>query len=476
MSIHLTVSSMQLSIQDLLAAQNPWWADPAARSARQLPVRRDVFEPLWAEVFGPGAGGRACVLVGPRQVGKSVLLGQIADRALDEGLKGRSLVAFDFSDERYAALPEPRPTIRDVVELAPHRGEMERPGVFLLDEVTKSSAWADTLKQHVDLSRGRPDPERFLATDSSASLLRGGARESLQGRIDEHWISGLLYREFLRILGGGADPEEVVRRVPNATERYLSIGGLPEHARSEDYPRVRERIRHDADRAIVRDLLRERPIDVVRTHRLFVSLVLDSGAIFVAAERGRSLTGGDQRGTDARTVAEWLRLLEQAGLLVSLQPRNHPPRGSRASKARPKVYAEDHGMIAAHAPFAAPMEQAEVRGRVFESVVLRHLRDVQARLRRSGRDCVLSFFRSGNEFELDFVMDMDARSIAVEVTSSRNPAKKLASALRACERARIPELILIHGGFEEKSGEHHRTLPCERFLMDPLAQIERGAR
>jgi predicted AAA+ superfamily ATPase len=86
---------------------------------------------------------------------------------------------------------------------------------------------------------------------------------------------------FLAITGESV--RDTLRRVPNAVERYLMAGGFPEHAQSDDYYQVRERLRADiADRAIRRDLLRL-GVDVERLRALFVYLVQDSGAILNAA-------------------------------------------------------------------------------------------------------------------------------------------------------------------------------------------------
>ncbi|MCL5044782.1 MAG: hypothetical protein M1336_05785 [Deltaproteobacteria bacterium] len=84
-------------------------------------------------------------------------------------------------------------------------------------------------------------------------------------------MRGLTFAEFLRLL---AFPDEslqdLLRRIPNAVERYLQVGGFPEHARADDYRQARERLRVDvAERAIGRDLLRL-GVDVEQVRRLFV--------------------------------------------------------------------------------------------------------------------------------------------------------------------------------------------------------------
>src|SRR5438067_12727008 len=88
-----------LLIGQIAADQNPWWSDPAARRASQYPVARDLLDALLRHVQRQG-DRRAAVVIGPRQVGKTTLLLQIADRALKEGWPAQNLTYFNFDDDR----------------------------------------------------------------------------------------------------------------------------------------------------------------------------------------------------------------------------------------------------------------------------------------------------------------------------------------------------------------------------------------
>lgn len=83
-------------------------------------------------------------------------------------------------------------------------------------------------------------------TDSSATLLRGGGRESGQGRWDEYVLDALTYREYLQLLSEGETLERTEVRLGQPLERFLRSGGYPEHLLTDDFARVRKRIRTDA--------------------------------------------------------------------------------------------------------------------------------------------------------------------------------------------------------------------------------------
>jgi predicted AAA+ superfamily ATPase len=449
MSLLWVGESIAMISTEILQDQNPWWQDPSARRAQRFPVRRDLQSRLLARVQQI-EDRRATVLLGPRQVGKTVLLFQVADDLLGAGWPSANLTYFDFSDDRLTE----EVSAREVADALPVGADPELPRVLLFDEVHFAPGWDRWLKQAVDAGG-----TRIVVTDSAASVLRDGARESGQGRWDEIRIEGLTLPELARLQAG---PEEdvaaVLRRLPNLAERYLALGGFPEHALSEDPSLVRARLRSDiVERAILRDLVR-RDVDLARVRDLFVYLARDSGAVFDATARGRDLDA------DPRSVREWIRLLEETMLLASLELGTR--RASTGLRARPRIYAADHGLVAA---FASLPHQPGLRGRLFEAVVFRQLREIA---RASGLR--LSYFRHSDDLELDFVLEGDAGIVcAIEVTSAaRLREEKLERVRKAGAALGVDRLFLVHGGFVDEKAEGVRPIPLARFLMDASAVLE----
>ncbi|MGH7150970.1 MAG: ATP-binding protein [Planctomycetota bacterium] len=440
-------------LDPILQDQNPWWDDPGARRAIAYPVRRDLHAEVFRKV-GRLDDRRAALVVGPRQVGKTVLLLQTADALLDADWPPRNLTYFDFSDDRLPTRPEMSP--RQVTETRPPGGRSDRPHVFLLDEIGRCPNWAPWLKQAVERTR-----DRFVVTDSAASRLRLHARESGLGRWDDHHMEGLSFREFLRLVGRKEEREEdALLRLASPLERYLTLGGFPEHATSEAFDEVRRRIRSAvAEKAVGKDLADE-DLDLPRVKDLFVYLVQDSGAIFDAAARGRDL------GSDPRSVRRWSDVLQETLLVVPLHRRT--PRASARLRAKPRLYAADHGLIVAFAPIHA---EASVRSRVFEAVVYRHLRDAA---RTAGGE--IGYFRTDEDLEVDFVVDERNRAIAIEVTCSATPdGEKIDRLRRAAGRMGASSALLVHGGTIEQVRGPVVLVPLPSFLMDPLAFLRRRA-
>lgn len=440
-----------MSTVPLLEAQNPWWRDPDARLAAVYPVRRDIHETIYNSL----GGTRAIVLGGARQIGKSVLLQQFADRLLGEGWPPGNLTRFDFSDERLV-LPGGQPfSARDVVEAAPQNVVPDRPRVFLFDEIGQSLNWAPWLKQAVDASRASAVKHIYVVTDSAATLLLSDAGESGVGRWDEYRLETLSFREYLRFMAWPDESEdEVLRRIPNALERYLRRSGFPEHVYEESEATVRRRLRADiADRSIRRDLLRF-DLDVEKALRLFVYLVQNSGAAFDATKCASLLQA------DRRAVQKWAHHLEGMHLLERLDRHAVPPSARLRQTAR--VYAADHGLISAFAAAVDPLGDEAVRAAVFEALVFRHLRDVP--------DVgPLGYYRSESGQEADFVLhDAAGRVVIIEVTgSARLRSEKLERMQEISRKLKAARRVLVYGGFVPQRKEHGEILPLQAFLLDP---------
>ena len=320
------------------------------------------------------------------------------------------------------------------------------------------------MKRAVDESRSGESPLRILATDSAASLLHSGARESGVGRWDEMPIESLRFSEFRRL-------SEAVQPLPPASvvERFLLRGGYPAHLTTPDDSLVHQRILEDVvGRAIYRDLARLR-LDTESVHRLFVYLARSSGSVFNATKRAKNLE------SDPRSVQKWLRALIDARLVFELPQRlvqrssHNDTKASTQLRAHPKIYAGDQGLVSALLwPF-----QANLRPKLFETAVVRELRGLLAGISGSS----LSYFRRRNTEETDLVLDIPEGAVAIEVTSSRDPQRILEKARnvsRDGERMGAIRKLVVHGGPEMEAHQGVRLVTLAAFLELPAEAVGVG--
>jgi uncharacterized protein len=456
MDIFCYYRSIMLDLSSIIRDQNRWWANPSHRETVRFSRRRDVFGHL-LKYLGDNPGGRAAVLLGPRQVGKTTLLLQLADDLLDRGWPPGNITFFDFSDDRLVSPASPR----EVVSVSPVGLSTEFPRVYLLDEIQNADDWQKWLKSAVDESRRSAAPgSRFILTGSAAASLRQGGVESGQGRWDELPIEGLTLAEFLRIgAPQGEDSPPTSIRDPQAYARYLEIGGFPEHlSLLVPVRESRQRIREDiADRAILRDLL-QTGLDIERLRRLLVYLISGSGNTWNQAKRAEDLEA------NRKSVGEWLSALEETRLIARLERERHARSKAQAQlRSQPKIFASDHGLITAFSSYPEPLEVPDVRARVFEAAVFRHLREVA---RSSGG--MLGFGRIDEDLEIDFIVRYATHSVGIEVTSSTDAKpRKLARAARAMSDLGIDRKVLVHGGLVSDMTSEIKLVPLHEFLLTP---------
>lgn len=292
---------------------------------------------LLAQRLAEPAPGRIQLLSGPRQVGKTTLLLELADR------RGAEAV-YAAADAPEAALPGFwERLVARAEEVAASRGR----AVLLLDEAHLVHDWAARLKGIWDRFRRRKLPVHVVATGSSALHLAAGSRESLAGRFERltlsHWSADSVARVF------GVEPAE-------AAELVVRMGSYPgafplrgDLRRWEAY--VRDAI---LEPAIGRDLLALAAVRRPALLRQVFGAAASSPAQIVSLQK---LQGQLQDPGALATLAHYLLLLEEAFLVASLPKFSTSPSRRRASP--PKLVTLDNALLAVMDPRGAPTAESD---------------------------------------------------------------------------------------------------------------------
>jgi hypothetical protein len=177
---------------------------PSHSSSISEPLESDTYCSVRGLLLGrlrERAPGKIQLLAGPRQVGKTTLLHEIAAE-----WGGRAIYA--SSDAPEAELPGWADGIwRRALDNA-----SAGPAVLLLDEVHFLPDWSRWLKARHDEVVRKKIPLHTLATGSSALGLGAGSRETMAGRFEKlslhHWGAGAL----VDLLGVKWSGDEIRRR------------------------------------------------------------------------------------------------------------------------------------------------------------------------------------------------------------------------------------------------------------------------
>lgn len=366
----------------------------------------------------------AVVVTGARQTGKSTLAATLAP-----------------GSRRYASLDD-----LDVLDAARRDPEalVGGSGAVTLDEVQREPSILAAVKRAIDRDR---KPGRFLLMGSANLLLMRQVSESLAGRASYLTLWPMTRREQRGDGRAGRWEELLAAREEDWLDLLVASDDEPEDwrqlARRGGFPTPALELGTARERTIwfdgyVRTYLERDLQDLAAItalpdfRRLMRAACLRLGQLVNQTELGRDVS------LPQATVHRWLNLLETSYLLVRV-PAYAVNRTKRLIKAQ-KLYWGDTG-IALHLA-----GDAELGGAVLENLVLADLlawRD--ARLERAE----LTYWRTTNGEEVDFVVETAGKLLPIEVKAGARPRLSDAAHLRSFraeygEKARAA--LLLHTG------------------------------
>ena len=274
-------------------------------------------------------------------------------------------------------------------ETIPHRNF-----ILVLDEIQKIPNWSEAVKGLWDADRALERPMHVILLGSAPLLVQQGLTESLAGRF-----------ELLRMTHWSF--EEMNRAFDIDLPQYIYYGGYPGSIEYID----------DQHRwtSYVRDSLIEPNIrkDIFMMTRVDKKILLKNLFELGCQYSGQELSytkmlGQLQEAGNTTTLAHYLDLLTQAGLLTGLEKYANQPQRRRASSPKLNVLNTALMSVTSGYSFEEARQDRSYWGRLVESAVGAHLYN------RSIPDCKLYYWRDGHD-EVDFILVKGKRIIAVEV-------------------------------------------------------------
>ncbi len=370
------------------------------------------------------------VLAGPRQVGKTTLVGQLLDAAEQPS----HLVSADGTANASTAWLEQ--------QWENARMKWRQSGapslLFAVDEIQKIPNWSETVKANWDADTRDQLPLKLVLLGSSRLLLQQGLTESLAGRFELSYLGHWSLAEMEAAFGFSA-------------EQFAWFGGYPGAASLISEELRWKKYVADAliEPSISRDILSLTRVDKpALLRRLFELGTVFSGQILSYTK----VLGQLQDAGNTTTLAQYLRLLDSAGLLGGLEKFGDIVRQRGSS---PKFQIHNTALLAAQLPetFAEITASPEKWGRIVESAVGAHLLNCG---RQSGFE--VNYWREGND-EVDFVLQNRGKIWGIEVKSG---AKLSLGGMEVFRKKFNPDKMLLIG-----TG----GLPWQDFLKINPAEI-----
>lgn len=312
---------LEKQILGRLKVDNPWWTEgkiPSYYQGMNPRLYLDIFYPLVRDVDIQ----RALILMGPRRVGKTVMLYHSILRLIDEGVSPQNIIYVSVETPIYNGI-----LLEQLFYLAKQvlgkESADERFYVFF-DEIQYLRDWEIGLKSLVDTYHN----VKFVASGSAAAALRKSSDESGAGRFTDFNLPPLLFFEYIhlrnydqlmrpaRVEWEGIESDVYgtidIDKLNGLFIDYINYGGYPEVAFSS---RIQEDpgqfVRHDiVDKVLLRDLPSLYGIsDVQELNSLFTMIAYHSGMEFSYEGLAR------ESGVKKDVIRKYVQYLEAAFLI-----------------------------------------------------------------------------------------------------------------------------------------------------------------
>jgi predicted AAA+ superfamily ATPase len=312
-------------------------------------------------------------LLGPRGTGKSTLLKSWFPEAL----------WFDLLDqgELYRLLRSPGAFAQAVEAQSPDRW-------IVVDEIQRAPALLDEVHRLIE-----KDGRRFALSGSSARKLRRGAANLLAGRAFVHHLFPLTHFELSK-------------NVP--LNAFLEFGGLPKIALEKTSSIKIERLRAYVGTYLAEEIKAEAVSrNVERFNRFLRVAALANGQVTNLSNIARDSS------MSRSTVSTHFSILEDT-LIGAFLPA-WQPRLKVKETGHPKFYFFDTGVFRELTDRGGESPTPEERGVLLETAVFHELRAAREYQRKSG---TLSYWRTHEGVEVDFVWTKGEKTVAMEVKSA----------------------------------------------------------
>lgn len=304
--------------------ENNWWIENSIDADYKAMPRRNYFE-IFKPLVYEKTIRRAVVLMGPRRVGKTVMLYHLIQDLIDNGINPQKIIFITIENPIYNNI-----LLEQLFIYAKEAtGLKDREGWFVIfDEVQYYKNWEVDLKSLVDSYRN----DKFIVSGSAAAALKFASDESGAGRFTDFLLPPLTFHEYISMkeLDHIIKPTEITWRAEkidfftsiNIVElnkhflKYINFGGYPEVIFSEKIQENPGRyIRQDiVDKVLLRDLPSLYGIsDTRELNSLFTTIAYNTGEEFSLE------TLSKESQVNKNTLKKYIEYLEAAFLIKKVQ-------------------------------------------------------------------------------------------------------------------------------------------------------------
>jgi hypothetical protein len=389
-------------------------------------------------------------IVGPRRAGKTYFMFQLLEDLITRSVCARDDILFmDFEDYRLADM---KPVDIDLLFVAFNQLAGKPPRFLFFDEIQHLPSWSRVLRTLHNQRR-----YKIVVSGSNSQLLGREVSTELRGRYRDLPILPFSFREVchFRHIRYTSRTFHTAKRgqIIKAFDDYARNGGFPEILQKSDVTEKRKLLQNYYQTVFYRDIMerhsvKARPLlEALMRYCVNTSAEQFSVSAFGKHWKQQGLPGSK------RTIAAYLRYLEEAFFLIVHEKYSYSPR-KRIMNPK-KIYLLDPGFVSLATQFS------ENRGKILENVAA-------VELYRQQRE---AFYHQGRK-ECDFIVLADGKpSEAIQVCWELNDRTEnrefsgLQEAMKAFHIKKGTILTYSQSGSRTLLGRDIEIVPVWKWLL-----------
>lgn len=309
---------------DKVRNQNPWWKTSQIDTYNGSMRRRLYFDTFFPLILKSSIK-RAIVLMGPRRVGKTVMIYHSIQELITRGIDPQRIFYINVETPLFNNIG--LEILLNYCKKAVNKEQDTEELYLFFDEIQYLKEWEVHLKDLVDSYHNI----RFVVSGSSAAALRMKSKESGAGRFTDFTLPPLTFHEYIHLKGyerliypfkkiwknNEYDFYNTfdINALNNHFIDYINFGGYPEISLSDEIRSSPERyVKNDIiNKIISRDLPGLYGInDTTELNSLFTTIAFNSGNEFSYESLSNS------SGISKATIKNYIEFLEAAFLIKTV--------------------------------------------------------------------------------------------------------------------------------------------------------------
>lgn len=448
----------------VLRQYNLWWRTPSAIKEESKPQKRLAYYEV-LKVLKHKSIRRFAVLSGVRRVGKTIIMYQLIENLIEEGVNPKNILYATFDNPILKLMD-----LENILTIYESMYPIEGMKYIFFDEIQYTDNWELWMKVIYDCRRDI----QLVATGSASPVLEKNSTDSGTGRWSVLKIPTMSFYEYCKLLEidvpelpknlrlskliqmKHAELSDLMSRfnpLLNHFNRYLMVGGFPELVLSDDDAYAQKMLREDVvDKVIKRDVLTLFNIrSPLLMEKLFLYLCMNSTKIFNATTAAKELEN-----ISVVTIDSYIEALEMSNLIYLAKPIDVGSKG--ALKGKPKIFIADAAIRNAVLMIEDVLSEEDELGIMVETAVYKHMVSFY-----QGSTAQLGYFRKAkdNQKEVDVVIELPRQKILCEVKYRNNshiPAADAIVELCQNEKSKVSSAFLITKQLEDFGIVRHDTL------------------